>query len=158
LLAMGMALVTYFSSLSITDPIRVQLRSVGLYAFKQHPWFGSGAYSMKSYLQSDELAQQLGYAGGLEFGHFHNQFLDELVQFGVVGAIPLFALFVYLCILAIRKRDFLLASFLAIYILFCYVESPFGSVKGIMVFLFWLCLTVSTQKLRRDEQLGSHKI
>jgi len=102
---------------------------------------------MEGYIRSPEFAQQLGYSFNYDFNHFHNQLLDELVQFGIIGAIPLLAMFAYICFIAVRKRDILLLSFLLIYIPFCNVESPFSSVKGIMGFLFWLCFILSAQKV-----------
>ncbi|MGL4956345.1 MAG: O-antigen ligase family protein [Bacteroidales bacterium] len=147
-------LIANYSSLELSsDGIRSQLLHTGWTVFKQTPWFGSNVCSMGTYINSESLAHSLGYSNAFHFNHFHNQFLDELVQFGIIGAIPLFALFIYLTLLAIRHRDLLLINFLFIYFLFFNVESPIASIKGIMPCIFWLCFIISTQKLRLQQQL-----
>lgn len=142
LVLLATALFAYFSPYTITsDPTRAHLRAMGMSAAAERPAFGSGVYSMLRYIASDESAY--GY------NHFHNTLVDEVVQFGAVGGAALAAFFAWIAVLAIRKRDFLLMAFLAIYLPFVWVESIFMSVKGIMPFMFWFCFLVSTQDERK---------
>jgi hypothetical protein len=144
------ALCAYFSPYTITsDPVRKNLRSLGMSVISEKPVCGSGVYSMYRYITSEETAQKYDANYGYTFNHFHNTFIDETVQFGAVGGAVLVAFFAWIAVIAIRKRDFLLMAFLAIYLPFAYVESIFMSVKGIMPFMFWFCFLVSTQDERK---------
>ncbi|GHT75528.1 hypothetical protein FACS189456_7300 [Bacteroidia bacterium] len=107
---------------------------------------------MKGYITTDTITSPWNAEDKYvyTFNHFHNQILDEVVQFGFLGAIPLGALFIYLAVLAFRRRDYLLFAFLGIYLPFCCVESPLMTIKGIIPMMFWLCLIVSTQKERQQ--------
>jgi hypothetical protein len=146
----ALALFAHFSPYDIiSDPVRADLRSLGTSLIAEKPVCGSGVYSMHRYITSEETAQKYNTISGYTFNHFHNTFIDETVQFGLVGGLLLVAFFVCLIILAVRKKDFLLMAFLAIYLPFACVESIFMSVKGIMPFMFWLCFLVSTQEERR---------
>lgn len=145
----AVAFCAYLSPYSLTsDPVRTNLRSLGMSVIAEKPVGGSGVYSMYRYITSEETAQKYNANYGYTFNHFHNTFIDETVQFGLVGGLLLVAFFVWLAVLAVRKKDFLLMAFLAIYLPFACVESIFMSVKGIMPFMFWLCFLVSTQKER----------
>lgn len=138
------------------DPIRQDLRSTAIASIKEKPFFGWGTASMETLLHSEEIAQKAGLEKPIaEFNHFHNQYLDMLVQFGFIGSIPFFALFIYLIYLAIKKKDFLLMAYLAIYLPFMWVESPFATAKGIQPMIFWLCFLVSTQKVRLDDEAAA---
>ncbi len=131
------------------DPIREDLRKTAITAIKERPLFGWGTGSMKYLLYNEDIAHKAGLEKPIaEFNHFHNQYLDEIVQFGLIGSLPFFGLFAYLIYLAIKKRDFLLMAYLAIYLPFMFVESPFATVKGIQPMIFWLCFFLSTQKTR----------
>ncbi|MDR3366952.1 MAG: O-antigen ligase family protein [Prevotellaceae bacterium] len=148
ILALG--LFAHFLPYSITsDPVRANLRSLGANVIAEKPVCGSGVYSMHRYINSEETAQKYNAHYGYTFNHFHHTFIDETVQFGLVGGGLLAAFFACLIVLAFRKKDFLLLAFLAIYLPFAFVESIFMSVKGIMPFMFWFCFLVSTQEERR---------
>lgn len=145
------ALFAYFSPYTIASDLpRTNLRSLGIKVIGENPVCGSGVYSMHRYITSEETAEKYNAHYGYTFNHFHNTFIDETVQFGMVGGLLLLAFFACTAFLAIRKKDFLLMAFLAIYLPFAYVESLFMSVKGIMPFMFWFCFLVSTQEERRE--------
>ncbi|MDR2887149.1 MAG: O-antigen ligase family protein, partial [Bacteroidales bacterium] len=134
-----------------SDPIREQLRITAMDAFKQKPIFGWGTGSMKQIIASEETVHRLGYdAPQATLNHFHNQYLDSLVQFGIAGSLVFFALFVSLACIAVRRKDFLLAAFLAIYLLFMLVESPLATVKGIQPMMFWLCFFTGSQNITAE--------
>ncbi len=137
-----------------SDPIRQDQRKTAIVTIKEKPLFGWGTDSMETLLRDGVIAQKAGLEKPVgEFNHFHNQYLNMLVQFGFIGAIPFFALFIYLIYLAIKRKDFLLMAYLAIYIPFMYVESPFATAKGIQPMIFWLCFLLSTQKIRLGGEL-----
>jgi hypothetical protein len=131
------------------DCIRSDLRALGKHAIAEQQWMGSGVYSMEGYIGNAEFAASHNLPA-YPFNHFHCAPIDEVVQFGWIGGavMALFALSL-LCVAA-RRRDYLLYSYLLVYVPFMLIDSPFQSVKGIMPMLFWLCLIVSTQQTRRQ--------
>jgi hypothetical protein len=142
-------LFAYFSPYSLThDSPRKNMRTIAKNAISESPVSGHGFSSMSYFIQSEEFAEKYGTEKGYKFSYFHNAFLDETVQFGAIGA-TVFVLFLLVLIInAIYRKDYLLMAFLAIYLPFMYVESPFVSVKGIMPMMFWLCFLFNTQRER----------
>jgi O-antigen ligase len=130
------------------DPIRKDLRTLAIDAIKEKPIFGWGTGSVEALIQSEERVQRLG-TGSYAFHGFHNQYLEEVAQFGIPGALVLLVLFGWLLYLGVRKKDFLLLAFLIIYLLFCWTETPFDNFKGVVPFAFWVCLLVATQEERK---------
>ncbi|GHT11789.1 hypothetical protein AGMMS4956_05360 [Bacteroidia bacterium] len=148
LLTVALALVSIHLSHNVfNDPIRKDLRALGIKAIAEHPVVGSGVYAMEGYIQSAEFTAKHNLPA-YPFNHFHCTPIDEVVQFGAVGGIISAAFLICIFILAWRKKDFLLLALLVIYLPFILVESPFHTVKGIMPMMFWLCLLISTQKER----------
>lgn len=145
-------LIVYTKSPSIQqkldDPIRDQLNATAIEAFKEKSIFGWGTGSMEKLIRSQALTYELGYDYPQDRNHFHNTYLDELVQFGIVGSTVLFSLLALCIYLAIKKKDFLLLAFLAIYLPFMWVESTFCTSKGIIPMMFWLCFIIATQRVR----------
>lgn len=153
LITIGLAVLFYFpfGNVALSDPLRNDQRETAITAIKEKPFFGWGTDSMEALLHDKAIAQKAGLEKPVgELNHFHNQYLDMLVQFGIVGSLPFFALFAYLIYLAIKRKDFLLMAYLAIYLPFMYVESPFATAKGIQPMIFWLCFLLSTQKVRLE--------
>ncbi len=135
-----------------SDPIREQLRASAIDGIKQKPWFGWGTGGMQQVNGSAETAVRLGYETALPPGHSHNMFLDMAVQFGIPGILLILGLFGGCLFLAFKYKDFLLLSFVIIYLIFMMVESPFATVKGIQPFMFWFCFLIATQKVRLNTQ------
>jgi ADP-heptose:LPS heptosyltransferase len=148
----GVAIVTltiFNTNKFSSDPVRSELFRVGIETIKKNPWKGSGIESMRKYISNAEfnIADEYAKEHYLH-SHFHNQLIDEIVQFGIPAGI-IFILFWICCLkTAIQRKDYLLYSFIAIYILFINVDSPMGAAKGLVPMLFWLCLIFSTQHIR----------
>ena len=137
---------------TIDDFVRRDLRRTAITAIKEKPFWGWGTSSMETLLLSEDIAQKASLEKPIaRYGHFHNQYLDMLIQFGFVGSFPFFVFFAYLIFLAIKRKDFLLMAYLAIYLSFMYVESPFATAKGIQPMMFWICFLLSTQKVRLNQ-------
>jgi hypothetical protein len=136
--------LAYLSPYSLTSDFpRKQLHGWALELIKENSKWGSGFYSMEKVVHA--RGEEIGYT----FNHFHNAYLDEIVQFGIIGGPLLAVIVIATLVIAIRKKDFLLFAFLVIYVPFMYVESPFMSVKGLMPMMFWLCFLLSTRRERR---------
>jgi O-antigen ligase len=118
------------------DPIRTQLWETTLFSIKEKPLLGVGTGGMKAVLASSELAEKLDYPAQLASSYPHNQYLGEIMHFGIIGAIPLFATLIYLLIIAICRKNFLLLSLMVILFVFMITEMPFDLHKSINYFLF----------------------
>jgi O-antigen ligase len=115
-------------------------------SIKEKPLLGTGTGGMKEVLTSVELAQKLDYSDAQPYSYPHNQYVGEVMSFGIVGAIPLFATLLYLLIIALRKKNFLLLSLLVILFVCMMTEMPFDIYKSINYFLFFISL-LFTQKI-----------
>jgi O-antigen ligase len=95
---------------------------------------------MKVIINTPEITEITGQS----LSYPHNQYLGEVMHFGVTGAIPLFATLIYLLIIAIRHKNFLLLSLMAIFFIFMITEMPFDLYKSINYFLFFSSLLLTT--------------
>ena len=116
------------------------MQKTAVAAFQEKPLFGWGTGSMVQLLRSEQIAERAGLEQPInQFDYFHNQYLDQLVQFGLLGFLVLGFSLIYSIYFAIRNKDFLLFLLFAMYLLFMFVESPFSSLKGIQPMIFWIC-------------------
>jgi hypothetical protein len=115
------------------DPIRMQLWETAASSIKEKPLLGVGTGGMKVIIKTPEITE----ITGLSLSYPHNQYLGEVMHFGVTGAIPLFATLIYLLIIAIRHKNFLLLSLMAIFFIFMITEMPFDLHRSITYFLFF---------------------
>jgi hypothetical protein len=90
---------------------------------------------------------------GMALSYPHIQYLGEIMHFGFIGAAALFGTLIYLLILALRRKDFLLQSLLLILFVFMFTEMPFDLYKSINFFLFFISLFVVTIPLRANVTL-----
>jgi O-antigen ligase len=134
---LGVALVvSKFSTIDYTeDPIRKEMNRFAIEKIKERPLLGYGYNTQLE--QIWQLNESSGYPILLELddntrAHLHNQYLEEIFQFGLIGALPFFFLLLYLIYLGVKKRDVYLLSFLLIYLLFFCVDTADTRVKGIM--------------------------
>ncbi|MDR1672796.1 MAG: O-antigen ligase family protein [Bacteroidales bacterium] len=130
------------------DVPRKYMRSIAMEAIKEKPVFGWGTGYVSPLIQSPELAQRVGLDVPYTTNQFHNQYLENVVQFGISGALLLLALIGGLLYLGIRRKDYLLLSFLTIYLLFFWTETVLVSTKGVMPLAFWACFLLLTQHVR----------
>jgi O-antigen ligase len=135
------------------DPIRKEMNAFAIEKIKERPVSGYG-YKTKHFQLNDEGVKfQNPFI--TELAHFHNSYLDEMFQFGFIGAAPLYLLLLYLFYLAIRKRNVFLSSFLVIYLLFFYVEYPLVLAKGVMPLMLLISVAMNLlieKKIYPDEK------
>ena len=127
------------------DSIRVDLRKTAVSAIKEKPVFGWGTGSAKQLIHSEERAHSLGIEVPYDFNQFHNQYLEDWVQFGIPGILILLVLFGWMLWVGIHEKNYLLLSLLAIYMLFCWTEAALFVAKGVLPFTFWLCLLMANR-------------
>ena len=118
------------------DPIREQLWETAMASIKEEPLLGVGTGGMKAVIDTPEIAEITGQS----LRSPHNQYLGEVMHFGIIGAIPLFATLIYLLIVAIRRKNFLLLSLMLILFVFMITEMPFDWYKSINYFLLFTSL------------------
>jgi len=70
----------------------------------------------------------------------HNQFLSFFINTGLVGLLVYLYIFYYGLRLAIKRKDFLLFSFLTVLIIVSFSENILGVSKGILYYSFFLSL------------------
>ena len=133
------------------DPIRVDLRKTAISAIKEKPVFGWGTGYVRPLIYSEERARSIGLEASTGMPNFHNQYLEDMVQFGIVGIVILLTLFGWMLWIGIREKNYLLLSLLTIYVLFCWTENALAISKGVVPFTFWLCFLISN----RDRYLNS---
>jgi len=127
------------------DTPRVDLRKTAISAIKEKPVFGWGTGSSKSLIHSEERAHSLGIEAPYDFNQFHNQYLEDMVQFGILGILLILVLFGWILWVGIHEKNYLLLSLFVIYAIFCWTESVLYVSKGVVPFCFWLCFLMSNR-------------
>jgi O-antigen ligase len=132
------------------DPQRVQFFVVALDAFKEAPFLGYGTGSQQLIMHDIEAAERLGFSKETYEGQFvnhpHNQFLTELIQFGIIGSIPLFIFLITIVRASIRDNNWALLNIMIAMLLFMCTESPINSNKGIVPFMVLISLLANRQQ------------
>ena len=131
-----------------TDDNRADLRKIAISAIKEKPVFGWGTGYTNPLIHSAERAQSLGIERTFpdETKVIHNQYLDYMVQFGIVGIVVFLIVLGWILWIGVSERNYLLLSFLIIYLLFFYTETALNYSKGIVPFAFWLCFLMTNRK------------
>jgi O-antigen ligase len=130
----------------LADPIRSDLRKIAMSAIREKPVFGWGTGYVSPLIRSGERAHDLGMETPYLLDQFHNQYLEDVVQFGIPGIIILITLFGWMLWIGIREKNCLLLSLLAIYMLFCWTETALHVSKGVVTFIFWFCFIIANRK------------
>lgn len=83
----------------------------------------------------------------------HNQFLDTFIGLGIIGLINLIFLFIYPCIYAIRRKQYLFIYFLLIININFMVESMLNRQAGVIFYAFFFSLFafVMPEKMLEEE-------
>jgi O-antigen ligase len=154
IIASGFILQAYIKNDNrFADPIRVDLRKTAISAIKEKPVFGWGTGSAKSLIHSEERSHDSGIETVYDFNQFHNQYLEDMVQFGIAGILILLVLFGWILWIGVSEKNYLLLSLLIIYGLCCYTETPLFGSKGVIPFTFWLCFLMSNRNLLTQNKI-----
>jgi len=138
----AIAVFALHSSKITSDPLRKIYLTVGVNAVKEHPIKGSGLLCSKNYLRQYDAEHGTNFS---LHDYFHNQFIDDWAQFGIVGFLLLLSFWLYCAWIAFRRRDYLMACYIIIFVPFMMFDSPLGikSAKGIVPITFWFCLLLA---------------
>ena len=108
-------------------------------AIKDSPWVGSGTGDAQDVLQTYYKKNDftIGYENRF---NAHNQYLQVLLEFGIVGLASLLVGWLLPAISAFRRKDWLAFSFMLLLLLSCMTESMLEVNKGIAFFAFFYAL------------------
>lgn len=137
-----------------SDHVRGDLRKTAISAIKEKPVLGWGTWQQRSLLVCEERAEKLGITPWRQW-HFHNLYLDVMVQYGIVGISVLLLLIFWILWIAVRKKHFLLLSFMVMYLIAFYFETVLYSSRWVVTFMFWFCFLVANHKYLVERNITS---
>lgn len=127
------------------DDVRKADYTLAVNYIKDHPMWGSGYHEQRqALLMQDEKMEEVTrptYANPSSYTH--NQFLGNMVQYGIPGLIILLVLLTSLFWYAFKSRSYLLQMFMLIYLIFMFIEEPFYVQEGITRFTIFLSFFVA---------------
>ncbi|MCL1867974.1 MAG: O-antigen ligase family protein, partial [Paludibacter sp.] len=112
----------------INDDIRDVYRKIAVSYIQEHFWWGSGFNQQQSALEwqaekmKDKLPEIAFPNDNQHITHAHNQFLGNMVQYGIWGLIVLIAMLAAIAYYAVKNRNYPLFTFLCFIIFFMLVE------------------------------------
>ncbi len=127
------------------DNIRNGIRQVTVSYIQENFWWGSGMRHEQFVLeqQAEKIKEELSgfiYPNNSyhQIVHAHNQFLGDMVQFGIWGLIALAAMLAAIAYYAVKNRSYLLQMLLGITLLLMMIDEPlYGQSYRFLVFLFF---------------------
>jgi O-antigen ligase len=119
-----------------------------------HFWWGCGTGEQQTALHhQDEIMPEVNLLPGFPpYLYSHNQFLGEMVQFGIVGLIVLSTLLIGLIYYSFKTRNYLLQMLMLLYILFMMIEEPLYAQEGIMRFMVFLTFFIAVGKSEKNRK------
>jgi len=129
-----------------SDQIRIDQRNIAISIIKEKPVLGWGTMQQRNLMNCEDRLQSLGIETQYDFCHFHNVYLDSMVQFGIIGIAALLFLIFWTFWIAIRKKHFLLLSLMAMYVIVFYFDNVLYSPRWVMPFWFWFCFLLANRK------------
>ena len=127
--------------------VRANYSAEALRIIKKHPVFGVGIGDKKYKLIERDL--ELGDERYIEFGadskpegvfNAHNQFLDFWITAGIIPVLCLLCFFINASAKALRSRHIVYLGLLYCFCLFCFTDMPMMVQRGVVFFLFFVCL------------------
>ena len=110
---------------------------------------------------SEKLKEEFierGYVNGF-YGNLnaHNQFLEILLENGLIGLIIFLAILVYMSYIAITQHNLLLGMFIVSTIIFFIFETMLNRLGGVSFFALFSFLLIYTKTKNQDSQIESYK-
>ena len=123
------------SSFEVTKRIEIWHHTLSM--IKQKPFIGYGS----SYLDFLHIQSNL-------YLNAHNQFLEYMLEYGILGIMILLATLLFSIFMATRSRDYFYLGFIALSIYFCLFESIFNNQTGVVFFSLFNALFLLKSRLR----------
>lgn len=130
--------------------------SCSLQVIKENVFFGVGPGDTQDALQQcyklDENKNwALLYRPDFQY-NAHSQYLQTFIDLGILGVFMFLATLVIPAIIAIKYNDYLLMSFVALFLLACITESMLELNKGIVFFAFFISIFLNRYNHRQIVQ------
>jgi hypothetical protein len=137
----------------IFDETRLYYLTLGINYIKSHIWWGSGYDEQMIALKQQALLMKdsIPYDGN-EIYYTHNQFVGNMVQFGILGLLSLLLLLFSIGKYAIQSRSYMMGQFLLILLLFMLIEEPLYGQKGFTIFTVFLGLFIKISESENQKK------
>ena len=128
----------------VDDDARDAYRRIAISYVHDNFWWGSGfhqqriALEQQAEMMENVLPDIIFPHTGNPIYYVHNQFLGNMVQFGIWGLLLLSAMLIAIAYYAVKKRSYLLQVMLSVVFLFMMIEEPLYVLKSIVCFLTFL--------------------
>lgn len=145
----------------MNDNVRETDYTLAINYIKDNFWWGAGYEGQQIAIEHQEqLMKETLPIIGNEKTYTHNQFLGNMVQFGVWGAIILAGMLLGFLRYALKSRSYLLQMFMMIMMLFMMIEEPLYGQKGITTFCVFLTFFIAiseSEEPRKSYLIGQKK-
>ncbi len=118
---------------------RIEFTKAAITIIKQHFWFGVGAGNWKGEFKKAYIINNSKLEEGL-YASSHNQYLNYMVKFGMVGLLVILFFIVYPVVKTKSYRDPLFLIFLVFLFFANLADSNFESHMGSSFFVFFYCI------------------
>jgi O-antigen ligase len=129
--------IHYLTQSSFEVTKRIEIWHHALSMIKQKPFIGYGS----NYMDFLHIQSNLNL-------NAHNQFLEYMLEYGILGIIMLLATLLFSIFMAIRSKDYFYLGFIALSIYFCLFESIFNNQTGVVFFSLFNALFLLKSRLR----------
>lgn len=124
---------------------RIEFSKAAISIIKDNLWFGVGAGNWqeefkKAFVKNNSSLNESQYASA------HNQYLNYMVKFGILGFAAILFCLIYPVIESRRYNDLLFLIFLVFMFLANFADSNFESHMGSSFFVFFYCLFVLSKE------------
>jgi O-antigen ligase len=122
---------------------RIEFSKAAISIIKQNFWFGVGAGNWKEEFAKTYIKNKSQLSSDL-YASSHNQYLNFMVKFGIVGLLLIFFLLIYPVVKTKAYRDTLFLVFIAFMFFANFADSNLESHMGSSFFVFFYCLFIIT--------------
>ncbi len=135
----------------IGDKARNTYSTLAIHFIEDHFWWGSGTQEQHIALEYQEEQMKDTMPPVKEkMIYTHNQFLGNMVQFGIWGLIALVLLLYSIIHYSIKERSYLLQMLVAVLILFMMIEEPLYTQEGITRFTVFLVFFTAISESKKE--------
>jgi hypothetical protein len=120
---------------------RIEYSKAAISIIKKHFWFGVGAGNWREEFKNTYIQNNSKLKEGL-YASSHNQFLNYMVKFGIIGFILIMIFIIYPIVKTRGYTDLLFLLFLVFLFFANFADSNFESHMGSSFFLFFYCLFI----------------
>jgi len=119
--------------------------------FKESPLMGVGMGDVEEEMERQYVKNQVLIREGSRPGSPHNQYIEWLVGYGLIGLIISLLILLYPLIFSTRKKSLLLVSFLLLFMAAMLTESFLERQSGIVFYIFFLLFLRKYSEAKDEE-------